>query len=96
MFVCFLALFTEVSAMDTHAEITATLVYCSCTFFLQLDFLYFIDLIAYLHEGSPKVQHSRGKQKSASTSYREYTEFVPVYVKLSYFASSVLLWYTKF
>ena len=63
VFVCFLALFTEVSAMDTHAEITAALGYCSCTFFLQLDFLYFIDLIAYLHEGSPKVQYSRGKKK---------------------------------
>lgn len=49
--------------MDTHAKITATLGYCSCTFFLQLDFLYLIDFIAYLYEGGPKVQYSRGKEK---------------------------------
>lgn len=61
-FFSFSALFTEVSAMGTYAEITSTLGYCSCTFFLQLDFLYSIDLIAYLHEGGPKVQYSRGKK----------------------------------
>lgn len=55
----FFAFFTEVSAMATDIKITATLGYCSCTFFLQLDFLYFIDIIAYLYEGDSKVQYSR-------------------------------------
>ncbi|GAB5571666.1 sialin isoform X1 [Prionailurus iriomotensis] len=53
------SLFTEVSAMGTHAKITTSLGYCSCTFFLQLDILYFIDVITYLYEGDPKVQCSR-------------------------------------
>lgn len=59
-FFFFSAVFTEVNTMDTHAKIPATLGYCCCTFFLQLDFLYFIDIIAYLYEGDPKVQCSKG------------------------------------
>lgn len=61
-FFFFSAFFTEDSAMDTHAKIPTTLGYCCCTLFLQLEFLYFIDFIAYLYEGDPKVQCSRGKK----------------------------------
>ncbi|EPY78003.1 Sialin isoform 2-like protein [Camelus ferus] len=57
--ISYAALVSEVSAVDPRAKVTATVGYCGCTFFLQLDFLYFIDIIAYLHEGGPKVQYSR-------------------------------------